>query len=532
MLLLALALLAQNARSGAHLASNVASNAAQVLQRGNGPEPDSLDPARAQGLGAHHVLRDLFETLTVVGTQGEIEPGSAQRWEVSADGLEWRFWLDPDSRFADGRLLEAEDFVFALRRALTASTGAPYAGLLLPIKHAEDVLAGRVPASELGVQAAGSDCLLIRLERPSLDLPARLALPITAPLDRHQVERDGQGFTRPGRLNGNGAYRLVEWRPGAWIEVVANAHYRKHATVNIQRVRFHVTPDAAQEALRFAAQELHWTESVPLQPLASLRARFGAALQINPSYATFFLGINLTRAPLGDNLRMRQALSFAIDREQLVCSITALGELPAYGLLPESPGIARAAAPACPLPPHTQARTDCARELWRLAVPEGSAPPKLTLRFNTSPLHRRTMLAVAAMWQETLGLESQLRQEDWKVFVSNRRARVVTQVFRGGWNADLLDPINFLEPFQSQSMLNATGLHSAEFDRLLRTAQAATESAPRLFAIAAAEQELLAQQAIIPLYFYTDKHLVAPTLRGLSAHPLGHYPSAKFRFAP
>ena len=92
------------------------------------------------------MLRDLFETLTVVGTQGEIEPGSAQRWEVSADGLEWRFWLDPDSRFADGRLLEAEDFVFALRRALTASTGAPYAGLLLPIKHAEDVLAGRVPA--------------------------------------------------------------------------------------------------------------------------------------------------------------------------------------------------------------------------------------------------------------------------------------------------------------------------------------------------------------------------------------------------
>lgn len=494
--------------------------AERTLERGNGPEPDSLEPARAQGLSAQQILRDLHEGLFLGVRDGQPIPGVALRWEVLEQGLIWRFELDPDARYADGRPVQAADFVRALAYAVDPQTAAPYADVLRVIAGAQARLGGEAQA-EFGVRAISTQVLEIRLQHPAVDLPARLSLPLAVPRPEPltlQPPTQGQG-PRPRPWPGNGAYRLVEWLPGAWVGLEVNPHHPQAAQRAIRRVRFHVTEDAANEARRFEVGELHLTETVPPQPIRHLRARYGDRLRVAPVLGTFYLGYNLRHAPLAEQPALREALSLAVDRERLVRLVTGTGEAPAWRLVPPPlPG-------AVIDPPAEAERLTRAQQLYREAGYGPQRPLQVELRYNTSSLNRRLMLAVAAMWEETLGVQTRLRQEDWKVFVRNRRAGVITQVFRGGWHADLPDALNFLELFDSASPMNAVGWRDLQFDRWLDTARRATDAAVRTDAAQAAEARLLQSQVILPLFHYTSKHLVAPEVGGFTDHPLDQHPT-------
>lgn len=488
-----------------------------VLERGNGPEPDSLDPARAQGLSAHQVLRDLYEGLVSEDPLGTLVGGAALAWRQRDDGRTWTFVLRPGLRFSDGAALRAQDFAASLARALDPQTAAPYGSLLLPIAGAAARLRGEANAA-LGVRALDDTTLEIALDLPCPDLPARLSLPLAMPVRLPP----GSDATTGGRaLLGNGAYRLADWQPGAWIELEANPHWREADQLAIRRVRFHVSDDAAQEARRFAGGELHLTETIPPQPLATLRARFGTALRIAPAYGTFFLGLNLDRPPFAGNPALREALGLAIDRDLLVRLVTGAGEQPAWTLVPPTTAFAA---------PSRATAIARARQLYAQAGYGADRPLAVELRFNSSSQNRRLMLAIAAMWREHLGVRTRLRNEEWKVFVRNRRARVLTQVFRGGWNADLADPLNFLETFTAASPLNATGFADPEFDALLAASQQAGDEHRRRALLDRAEQRLLAAHPIIPLYHYASRHLVDPRLEGFEAHPLDHHPTRFLRW--
>ncbi len=487
----------------------------EVLHRGLGPEPDTLDPQRAQGLSAQILLRDTHEGLTREDEEGRIVPGAAARWTVSADGLSWEFELRPGLRWADGAVLTAADFVATLRRAVDPATAAPYADSLRLIDGADAVLRRMAPVEALGVGAVGQT-VSVRLARPRLDLPARLALPIAMP---HRLDAQGRPI-------GSGPYRLREQRPHSHLDLEANPHYWNAAAVPIARVRWHVTEDAGIEARRFAAGELHLTQTVPPGRREQLAARYGEALRLAPAYGTFFIGLNLRRPPFKDAPALREALSLAIDRERLVQSITGLGEAPATHLLP--PGLGGVA----PEWAGWSAEQRLARARLRYAE-AGYGPDRpltLELRFNTSLVHRRTLLAVALMWEEALGVRTRLRNEEWKVFVATRRAGVVTQAFRGGWNADLADPLDFLQLYEAQSGLNYTGYADAEYDALVDAARHALDPGARRAAVAAAEARLLQAHALIPLYFYTTRRLVSPLLEPPLLNPLDRQSSASLRF--
>lgn len=163
--------------------------------------------------------------------------------------------------------------------------------------------------------------------------------------------------------------------------------------------------------------------------------------------------------------------------------------------------------------------------LYRRAGYSAANPLTIELRYNTSTPHRRLALAVAAMWRDTLGVRVRLRNEEWKVFVGNRRQRAITQVFRGGWIGDVADPRNFLAAFGSDGPLNWTGYDDAGFRERLAKADAARSEAARNAWLRAAEQRLLNAHAVVPLYFYTSKHLVKPQVRGFEANPLDRHAS-------
>jgi oligopeptide transport system substrate-binding protein len=508
------------------LENRALADAPRTLERGNGPEPDSLDPQRAQGLSAQQIVRDLFEGLVRDDPSGKLVAAAAERWEISQDGLTYTFHLRPDARFADGSALTANDFLFSFERALDPATTAPYASVLLPIVGAQQRLAGDRSIA-LGVRAPDPSTLEIQLETPRSDFLRRLTLPVAMPLQRAAIEAHGTGFTRAGRLVGNGAYVLTEWTPQSNLTLERNPHYRNAAAVTIPRVRYHVTEDASGELKRFAAGELDLTESLPPAQAERLAKLYPHELVIAPAYASFFLGYNLRHTPLQDAHGLREALSLAIDRDILVRHITGNGEPAAYEIV--SPAGAAIGARLSWANWSNEQRHQRARELYAQAGHGPENPLQIELRYNTSLVNRRLALAIGFMWKEVLGVDTRLRNEDWKVFVQNRRAAVVTQVFRGGWFADYADPLNFLEPFTSGHALNATGFADVAFDADLALA-ARTIGPERDAALAHAEQRLLDAQAVIPLYHYTAKHLVRSTVCGYRAHPLDQHPSEFLSF--
>lgn len=506
---------------------DAAAQATVQLERGNGPEPSTLDAHRCQEVACGNVLRDLYEGLVSEDAAGRLIPGMAERWQVSADGRAWTFHLRDGLRWSNGEALTAPDIVASFRRAFAPQTAAPFAEQFDAVVNAADVQSGKSPPAMLGIDAPDARTLRIRTTR-QVFLPALLTLPIAFPVYLPAVARYGNQHTRPGRLVSNGAYRLAAWTPQANLTVERNPRFHAAADVRIPRVRFHVTEDAAAELQRFAAGDLHISETVPPQPLPQLRDRFGGRLRISPYIGAFWLGMNITRPPLKDDPRLREALSLAVDRDKLTRYVTGFGETPAYGIVP--PGIPGYAAAKIHWADWDQPRREArAKALYRAAGYSERNPLTIELRYNTSTPHRRLSLAVASMWRDTLGVRVRLRNEEWKVFVQNRKQRAITQVFRGGWIGDVADARNFLGAFAADGALNWPGYDDARYRELFANADAARSENARNAWLRAAETRLLHAHALIPLYFYTSKHLVSPQVHGFEANPLDRHPSRWLR---
>ena len=453
-----------------------------VIHRGLGPSPDTLDIHRAQGLSAFNLLRDLHEGLLTRDAAGRPMPGIARAWTVEDDARRWRFDLDPQARWSDGRAIVAADFVRGFERARDPATASPTAGWLEPIS---------------AIRALDARQLEIELHRPLPWFEELLTLPVTFP------------WPGEGRDVYSGPFRLVERVPGSVFRLARNTHYREADRVAPGGVTWHVTEDPSAELARFRAGELHATETVPPGRIDWLREQLGDALHISPYLGSFYLVFNLRQAKFADP-RVRQALALAIDRRLLTERVLGAGELPAERLVPPGlPGWPDVAPEGLDL----DARLARARALLREAGHGRGNPLEVELRFNSSLAHRRLAVAVAAMWKQHLGVRTRLINEEWKVFVTNRRHGRITEIVRGGWIADWADPAHFLDNFHSDSPLNYAFLSDPDLDRLLEAAR--SQRGPgRTATLVEAEQRLLDRHAIIPLYYYVSRHLVDPDLRG------------------
>jgi oligopeptide transport system substrate-binding protein len=518
---------------------------ASILHRGNGPEPSTLDAHRCTEVACGNILRDLYEGLVAEDAAGQVIPGLAESWQLSDDGLHWRFVLRERLRWSNGEDLDAGQIVASFRRALDPATAAPGAAWFDAIAGAAALRRGEASPESLGVRAPDPRTVEFVLERPA-PLLSLLRLPLAYPVHLPGVAVHGSAHTRPGNLVSNGAYALRDWILHAHLTLEANPHFR--APPPIARVRFHVTEDAASELKRFAAGDLHITETVPPGRLESLRARFPDALRVAPYTGSFFLGFNLERGPFAGQGRcpaadspagagpcshpaaaLREALSLALDRDILVRHVTGMGEPPAFGLVP--PGLAGYEAPRPAWADWSQTEREAlARRRYAEAGYGAQQPLAFELRYNTSTAHRRVALAAAAMWRAVLGAQVRLRNEEWKVFVQNRRQRVLTEVFRGGWIADYDDPLDFLQLFASDSAQNWSGLLDPDFDSLLDAARRAPTQTDRNALLQQAEARLLASHALLPLYVYTAKHLVHPDLEGFEPNLLDRHPSRFLRW--
>ena len=496
----------------------------QELHRGNGEEPQTLDPHRADGVPTSNILRDLFEGLTTTAPDGRIVPGAAGRWDVSRDGMTYTFYLREDGRWSNGDPLTAEDFVFSFRRSVDPDTAAAYGRMLAPIRNARPILAGELPPEALGVEALNERTVQIRLDDPTPYFLGLLNHASTYPVHRPSLEEHGDDFVRAGNLVSNGAYRLVEWVPRSRIVLERNPDYHGADEVIIERVIFYPIEDENTEFQRFRAGDLHWTDQVPANQFRWLNQNLAPALSVSPWFGTYFFGFNLTRPPFQDNLPLRRALNLAVDREILTEKVTQFGEIPTFNLVPE--GLPDYMPPVPDYAGWTQDEREArALALYREAGYDEQSPLEVELRYNTSENHRKIAVAVAAMWKQVLGVRTRLVNEEFRVFLQNRQLRRSTEVFRAGWIGDYQDAFTFLELFHSEHRRNDVGYANPRFDRLLE--QIAEERIParRRNLMVEAERMLLADQVVLPVYTYVTKRLVDPLLKGWEPNVMDFHPT-------
>ena len=484
-------------------------NSSAVLLRGNGPDPDSLDPHKARSTEAMMVLRDLFECLTRLDQLAAPAPGAAERWTVSEDGREYTFHLRSNLRWSNGDPLVAEDFAAGLRRLVDPATASQYAQVVDVILNAPDIIAGRKAVNELGVVAPDDRTVVISLSAPAPYLPGLMAHPSCAPLHRASLGL-GDRFARAGSQVSNGAFVLAEWLQGSYIRAVRNRHYWNDAANRIDAVKYLQIADENAELRAYRAGELHCTYVVPRGQFDWIKENLGAELHVSPQLSVYYYGFNLDRKRFSP--KIRQALSMVIDRERLSESVLRVGEVPAWGWVP--PGIFNYTAQSFEYARSAPAeRVTAARKLLADEGFTREKPLQFELRYNTGEVHNKVAVAVASMWKESLGVEARLAAVEFRSLMEDVERRDI-DVYRLSWVGDYNDPYNFLQYLKSDFGINLPHYNSAAYDSLLTEAGRQTDPTKRRELLERAERQMLADHPVIPLYFYVNKHLVKPELRG------------------
>jgi oligopeptide transport system substrate-binding protein len=490
---------------------NTASKSA-VLLRGNGPDPDSLDPHKARSAESMVVLRDLFECLTRLDPNAAPAPGAAASWSVSDDGCIYTFKLREKLRWSNGDAVVAEDFAAGLRRLVNPATASQYAQVVGVIMNAPDIIAGKKPVESLGVAAPDDGLVVITLSAPAPYLPGLMAHPSCAPLHRHSFATLGERFARPGSQVSNGAFVLKEWLQGSAIRAERNPHYWNDAANHIDAVKYLQIGDENAELRAYRAGELHCTYVVPRGQFEWIQENLAAELHVSPQLSVYYYGFNLDRTRFTP--KIRQALSMVIDRERLARSVLRVGEGPAWGWVP--PGTFNYTAQTFDYSktPVTE-RIEAAR---KLLAEEGFTPEKplsFELRYNAGEVHNKVAVAVASMWKEALAVDAKLAAVEFRSLMADVDRREI-DVYRSSWVGDYNDAYNFLQYLKSDFGINLPHYSSTAYDALLVDAGRQIDAIRRRELLEQAERVMLADHPVIPLYFYVNKHLVKPELQGWS----------------
>ncbi len=494
----------------------------QIFHYGNGAEPQGLDPHIVTGVPEHHILISLCEGLTTSSPKGgENFPGAAQSWTISDDGKEYIFKLNPSAKWSNGDQVTAHDFVWSWQRILTPSLGSQYPDMLYYLEGAEDYHTEKHnDFSKVGVKAIDDLTLKVNLKNPTPFFIGLLSHYSTWPVHKETVlkfgsidDRNGE-WTRPGNFVCNGPFNLKSWEINNKIVVEKNPLYWDFETVKLNQIHFYPVQNVMTEDRMFRAGQLHVTGSIPSQKCPIYLEEGNPNLKIDPYMGTYYYSIN-TKNPALKDPRVRKALAYAIDRKKLVEKVTKCGQVPAYSFTP--PG-SSGYEPTTEVPYDPQQ----ARQLLSEAGFEIGALPKFEILFNTNEDHRKIALAIQQMWQENLGVEVELVNQDWKVYL-NRTMIGDFQIARAGWIGDYEDPNTFLDTLRPNRGNNKTGWENMEFDRLVQAANSTNNQKERFELFNEAEKILIDEMPIIPIYTYVRAYQLSSDVKGWYPNYLSHH---------
>ncbi|MCY4473622.1 MAG: peptide ABC transporter substrate-binding protein [Kistimonas sp.] len=503
---------------GVHLDSR------QHLVRGNGAEPSSLDPQLAQDLPGHHILVDLFEGLVGQDAAGNVVPAGSTHWDVTTQKQEnaqkdrqiYTFHLRRDAQWSDGKPVTARDYVFGFRRAVDPELASPYGWYIaMPgVLNAKAIMAGKEPPAALGVKALDDYTFQVTLEQPVSFFVRMLAYPTTFPVPAHIVEKYGKQWISPGKMVSNGAYVLKEWVVNEQITVARNTRYWNDKKTVINKVTWLPLTSETAELNRYKAGEVDMTNHTPgPQHIRALRKEIPDEIRISPQIGTYYYTFN-TRKEHFNDVRVRKALTYAIDREAIATRVMNHGERPAIGLSPTSVAGFSGFEPEWVRMTQSE-REQKARELLKEAGYGSGTKKKLsfTLLYNTDDMHKNVALAVAQMWKKVLGVEVRLQNQEWKVFLDNmQKGRF--DVGRSGWLGDYNEAFTMLNLMTSSNDSNYSRFSNDEYDQLLEQAMLEVDDSKRKKIYGQAERILSEYMPVAPIYEYVTGRLVKSHVGG------------------
>jgi oligopeptide transport system substrate-binding protein len=491
----------------------------------NDKEPESLDPALITGIAEERIVSSVFEGLTRLDpkTAGAI-PSLAEKWEISPDGRIYTFHLRTNLLWSTGEPITTADVVYSWIRALDPNTASDYAGQLFYLKNGEDFNAGKIKdPAKVGVHALDPYTLRVELNDPTSFFLDLCAFQTLAVVPRQTIEKYGDRWLMHRPLPASGAFELTEWRLNDKIRVVKNPKYWDAANTQLGIVDFLPvgSPTTALNLYETGAADVVWDKDlVPVELLDVLLKR--PDFHVYPYLGTYFIRFNITRKPF-DDVRVRQALGLAIDKERIVKKITRAGELVADTFVP--PGTARYHSPKGPGYNPGRAR----QLLAEAGYPGGKGFPRFEYMFDASAgggakLHGKIAVEIQQMWHDELGIDMDLRQVEWKDYLANS-SKLAFDVCRASWIGDYNDPDTFLNMFMSDNGNNRTGWKNAHYDDLIRRADKENDPAKREQLLQEAEIMLVSKEnPIVPVYYYIGFNYHKDCVKGIYPNILDNHP--------
>ena len=497
--------------------------AQQIFRRNINNEPSSLDPQKVEGNAGSPVVRDLFEGLTTLDPHGKVIPGIATDWTVSDDGMVYTFNLRKGTKWSDGEPLKASDFVFAFQRAVDPATGSKYAWFmeLAGIKNATAVIDGKMPKSDLGIKALDDNTVRITLDKQVPFFPQLTAHYTMLPVPQKVVEKWGDDWTRPEHMISNGAYKLTEWVVNERIVVKRNPNYWNDKETVVNEVDY--LPIASQNAAlnRYKAGEVDLT-SAPSEHLKNLQATIPDQVKISPTIGTYYYSFNLKVPPFND-VRVRKALAYSINRDAITKYVLGGGQLPAYGITPEI--VDGFTSPKMDWGEWSQQERNAkAKQLLSEAGFDKNHPLNIELLYNTNEGLKKIAIATSQMWKQALGNDTinvTLQNQEWKTFLDTVHQGKF-QVARYSWLGDYNEASTMLSIWMSRNATNFGKWSNEEFDGLIGTALKTQDTKQRNDLYTKAEKIFSDELPAIPVYQYTSVRLIKPYVQGYGIdNPLG-----------
>jgi oligopeptide transport system substrate-binding protein len=512
----------------------------QVITFNLGADPKTIDPALNAAVDGSTVIANAFEGLMRVDEKDMPIAGVAEKHEISPDGLKYTFHLRKEAVWSDGQKVKAGDFEYAWKRALNPDTAAEYAYQLYYLKNGQGYNESKLPdadvstgikkatASDVGVKAIDDNTLEVNLEYATPYFLSLMAFPTYAPVRKDIVEGNEKWTLKPETYICNGAFKMTQWKAKDVIVFEKNEKYWDAANIKLEKINYKMLDDQNASLAGFKAGQLDLIQGPPQQEIPKLVA--DGIAKIFPSLSTYYFCPNLSpeadkidaaAAKALKNPKVRKALSLAIDRKTIVEKVTLGGQLPATSFVP--PGI----------PDNTGANftkkeyyssggnvEEAKKLLAEAGYPNGVGFPTMTIMYNTNQGHQNIAAAVQDMWRTNLGIQVDLRNQEWKVFQKTRNDKQYL-IARHGWSGDYIDPMTFLDLFVTNGGNNDAAYSSPKFDEKISGAKKEIDPAKRMALLHEAEDILMEDMAIIPVYYYTTVVCQKPTIKDVRISPLG-----------
>ncbi|MDU5485099.1 MAG: ABC transporter substrate-binding protein [Serratia liquefaciens] len=510
--LIILSLQAGMAVQAAEVPAGVQLAAKQELVRANGYEPATLDPNLAESNVEFYIFNDLFEGLLRVGKNGEVIPALATKWETK--GTVWTFHLRPEAKWSNGDPVTADDFVFSWRRLTDPKTASPYGSYLASayVLNAAEINAGSKPPSELGVKALDAHTLQVTLAEPNSYLLKQLVHFPVLPVNRKVVEQYGKNWTQPQNFVGNGAFKLAQWVVNEKVILERNTQYWDNAHTVLNKVTF-LPLQGFPEVARFRAGEIELGYSAPPELYQQLKKNLGdEQLVTYPLLSTSYFAFNNRQPPFND-VRVRQALNLALDKQVIAGKVLGYGQQPAWTFTPTGAGGFTLQAGVAAGWSQEQ-RIAQAKKLLAEAGFNAQHPLRFTLLYSNDATIKKIVIAASAMWKKNLGAEVTLQNQERKVVLDNINNGQYSAAF-SRWLADYNDPSTFLNVFRSTSSENSAKYANEHYDRLLHQATAAQSPEQVQQAFQQAEDVLAVDTPVAPVYYEANATLVKPYVKGI-----------------